>query len=125
MRVWLGAKDDENVRRSPNKLCTVVRDSCTAEDIAYLLSAINHSVTEPLDETDVLGTWAGLRPLVSDAASTRTADMSRRHRVTTSPAGVVVSSGTGNGGNAPGPTSRGSSTSSAGSCWPTAPASSA
>ena len=57
---------------------------CTAEDVAYLLGAINHSVTEPLDESDVIGTWAGLRPLVSDATSTRTADLSRRHRVTTS-----------------------------------------
>ncbi len=63
---------------------------CTADDIAYLLSAINHSVTDPLDESDVLGTWAGLRPLVSDATSTRTADMSRRHRVSTSPSGLVT-----------------------------------
>jgi glycerol-3-phosphate dehydrogenase len=63
---------------------------CTAEDVAYLLSAINHSVTERLDESDVLGTWAGLRPLVSDATSTRTADMSRRHRVSTSPSGMVT-----------------------------------
>ena len=63
---------------------------CTAEDIAYLLGAINHSVTEPLDERDVIGTWAGLRPLVSDATSTRTADMSRRHRVTTSSSGLVT-----------------------------------
>jgi glycerol-3-phosphate dehydrogenase len=63
---------------------------CTADDIAYLLSAINHSVTEPLEPSDVLGTWAGLRPLVSDAQTTRTADMSRRHRVTTSPSGLVT-----------------------------------
>ncbi len=63
---------------------------CTAEDVAYLLSAVNHSVTEPLVESDVLGTWAGLRPLVSDAVSTRTADMSRQHRVTTSPSGLVT-----------------------------------
>jgi glycerol-3-phosphate dehydrogenase len=63
---------------------------CTAEDIAYLLDAINHSVTEPLDERDVIGTWAGLRPLVRDASSARTADMSRRHRITTSPSGLVT-----------------------------------
>jgi glycerol-3-phosphate dehydrogenase len=63
---------------------------CTAQDIAYLLSAINNSVTEPLDASDVLGTWAGLRPLVRDAANTRTADMSRRHRVTTSQSGLVT-----------------------------------
>ena len=55
---------------------------CTAEDIAYLLSAINHSITEPLDESDVLATWAGLRPLVSDASSTRRGNQicSRRAR---------------------------------------------
>lgn len=63
---------------------------CTAEDVAYLLDAVNNSVTEPLDEHDVIGTWAGLRPLVRDASSTRTADMSRRHMITTSPSGLVT-----------------------------------
>jgi glycerol-3-phosphate dehydrogenase len=63
---------------------------CTADDVAYLLDAINNSVSEPLDEGDVLGTWAGLRPLVADAGSDRTADMSRRHRVTTSEGGLVT-----------------------------------
>lgn len=63
---------------------------CTAEDVAYLLDAVNHSLHEPLDESDVLGTWAGLRPLVNDAGSSRTADMSRRHRVQTSPGGLVT-----------------------------------
>ena len=63
---------------------------CSAEDVAYLLRALNQSISEPIDEADVLGTWAGLRPLVSDASSTRTADLSRRHRVTTSPSGLVT-----------------------------------
>ena len=63
---------------------------CTAEDIAYLLDAVNNSLTEPLDEHDVIGTWAGLRPLVRDASSARTADMSRRHRITTSASGLVT-----------------------------------
>jgi glycerol-3-phosphate dehydrogenase len=63
---------------------------CTPEDVAYLLQAINASVSEPLDSSDVLGTWAGLRPLVADAGSSRTADMSRRHRVTTSDGGLVT-----------------------------------
>jgi len=66
---------------------------CTAEDVAYLLDAINSSITEPLDESDVLGTWAGLRPLVRDAGSTRTADMSRRHQVLTSAGGLVTVTG--------------------------------
>ena len=67
--------------------------TCTSEDIAYLLSAINAATTETLTEADVVGTWAGLRPLVADAKSTRTADLSRRHSVSTSPAGVVTVTG--------------------------------
>jgi glycerol-3-phosphate dehydrogenase len=33
---------------------------CTPEDVAYLLDAINGSLRSPIDESDVLGTWAGL-----------------------------------------------------------------
>ncbi|HEY7069315.1 MAG TPA: glycerol-3-phosphate dehydrogenase C-terminal domain-containing protein, partial [Acidimicrobiales bacterium] len=66
---------------------------CTAEDIAYLLDAINRSLSEPIGPEDVLGTWAGLRPLVADATSGRTADLSRRHRVTTSEGGMVTVTG--------------------------------
>ena len=66
---------------------------CTPEDIAYLLRAINGSVREPLREADVLGTWAGLRPLVKAAASGRTADLSRQHRVQVSASGVVSVTG--------------------------------
>jgi glycerol-3-phosphate dehydrogenase len=66
---------------------------CTPEDVAYLLDAINHAVSEPLDESDVLGTWAGLRPLVRDASNSRTADLSRRHRVLTSAGGMITVTG--------------------------------
>jgi glycerol-3-phosphate dehydrogenase len=66
---------------------------CTPEDVAYLLDAVNRSLREPLGPGDVLATWAGLRPLVSDADSSRTADLSRRHRVTTSPGGMVTVTG--------------------------------
>jgi glycerol-3-phosphate dehydrogenase len=66
---------------------------CTPEDIAYLLRAINGAITTPLTESDILGTWAGLRPLVKDAGSERTADLSRRHSVTTSDSGVVTVTG--------------------------------
>ncbi len=66
---------------------------CTPDDIAYLLRAINGAVTTPLTESDILGTWAGLRPLVKDAGSERTADLSRRHSVTTSKSGVVTVTG--------------------------------
>ncbi len=66
---------------------------CTAEDVAYLLDAINRSLSEPIGTGDVLATWAGLRPLVADATSGRTADLSRRHRVTTSDGGMVTVTG--------------------------------
>ncbi len=58
---------------------------CTPEDIAYVLRALNRSITTGITERDILGTWAGLRPLVKRASSGRTADLSRRHSVPISP----------------------------------------
>jgi len=67
---------------------------CTSEDIAYLLNAMNASLASPLTEADVLGTWAGLRPLVkSEEVSERTADLSRHHKVTRSASGVISVTG--------------------------------
>jgi len=65
----------------------------TAEDIAYVLRALNASVNTGITEADVTGTWAGLRPLVvgddDHAVKGRTADLSRRHKVIVSPSGVI------------------------------------
>jgi glycerol-3-phosphate dehydrogenase len=66
---------------------------CTADDVDYLLGAINAAVVEPLTRDDVLGTWAGLRPLVKQTGSGRTADLSRRHSVVHSATGVVTVTG--------------------------------
>ncbi|HUF32709.1 MAG TPA: glycerol-3-phosphate dehydrogenase/oxidase [Acidimicrobiales bacterium] len=67
---------------------------CTPDDVAYLLGAINASVSEPLSTDDVLGTWAGLRPLVKGAdAESRTADLSRRHKVAASETGMITVTG--------------------------------
>ena len=66
---------------------------CTPDDVRYLLDAVNRFLTDPLSTADVLGTWAGLRPLVRDARSSRTADLSRRHRVQRSPGGLVTVTG--------------------------------
>jgi glycerol-3-phosphate dehydrogenase len=65
----------------------------TADDVSYLLRAINGASTTNITESDILGTWAGLRPLVAAAKSERTADLSRRHSVHTSPGGVVTVTG--------------------------------
>jgi glycerol-3-phosphate dehydrogenase len=66
---------------------------CTATDVAYLLDAVNAALTTELRSDDVLGTWAGLRPLVAGAPTQRSADLSRRHRVSRSSDGVVRISG--------------------------------
>lgn len=65
---------------------------CTPEDIEYLLSAANAILTEPIGPDDVLGTWAGLRPLVKGKGSA-TKDLSRAHRVGVAPSGVVTITG--------------------------------
>ena len=41
----------------------------------------------------MVGTWAGLRPLVKAASSGRTADLSRKHKVAASPSGVTTVTG--------------------------------
>lgn len=70
---------------------------CTKDDIDYVLRAINASVTTEITTDDVLAVWAGLRPLVKPAEnetiSNRTADLSRRHSVTTSSNGVITVTG--------------------------------
>ena len=69
----------------------------TAADVDYLLGAVNAWTTAALTPEDVLGTWAGLRPLVArdEAANAddATADLSRTHRVDTSPQGLVTVTG--------------------------------
>lgn len=66
---------------------------CSADDVAYLLAAVNASTSSNLTVHDVTGVWAGLRPLLAPEKGRkikeRTADLSRRHRVTDSGDGVV------------------------------------
>lgn len=66
---------------------------CTEADIDYLLEALNGALSTPVERSNVLGSWAGLRPLVREATSGRTADLSRRHRVVASAGGVVTVTG--------------------------------
>jgi glycerol-3-phosphate dehydrogenase len=66
---------------------------CTPEDVDFLLAALNASVTEPITRADVLGSWAGLRPLLKSADTNRTVDLSRRHKVSVSNSGVLSITG--------------------------------
>ena len=64
------------------------------EDVRYLLDAMNVALAEPLTEHDVVGTWAGLRPLVTGGTvGQKTADLSRRHKVASSVSGLVTVTG--------------------------------
>jgi glycerol-3-phosphate dehydrogenase len=72
--------------------------SCLPEDIDYILAAANAITTQPIVRGDITGLWTGLRPLLApkpgkNAPSERTADLSRRHTVQTSDAGVVTVTG--------------------------------
>ena len=85
-RVYIGTTDTDYQG-------SLEHPTCTKADVRYLLDAANAFLSEPLTEADILGTWAGLRPLVASASSERTADLSRRHKVTRSESGVVTVTG--------------------------------
>ena len=70
---------------------------CTSADIDYLLGALNAWVTKPVGRHEVLGAWAGLRPLVGGPGPaagrvrpSKTADLSRRHAIRVAPSGLVT-----------------------------------
>jgi glycerol-3-phosphate dehydrogenase len=57
-------------------------------EVDFLLDTINRVLARPLTRDDVVGSYAGLRPLLSAEGST--SDLSRRHAVLTSTTGVVT-----------------------------------
>lgn len=71
--------------------------TCTPQDVDYLLEAVNAATSAGLTAADVTAVWAGLRPLLAPHGdkrpSQRTADLSRRHTVRTSPHGLVTVTG--------------------------------
>jgi glycerol-3-phosphate dehydrogenase len=60
----------------------------TEHEIGFLLDVIGGVLEHPVGRSDVVGAYAGLRPLLR--AEGRTADLSRRHAVLTSATGVVT-----------------------------------
>ncbi len=58
------------------------------EDITFLIEVISRILEHPIRRDDVVGTYAGLRPLLDSDGST--ADLSRKHAVLTSETGVVT-----------------------------------
>ena len=60
----------------------------TEAEVEFLLGVVSSALSRPVTREDVVGTFAGLRPLLESDGST--ADLSRRHAVLTSRTGVVT-----------------------------------
>jgi glycerol-3-phosphate dehydrogenase len=61
----------------------------TEPEIGFLLDVVSAAFEQPLHRSDVVGAYAGLRPLL-DAGPGETADLSRKHAVLVSRTGVVT-----------------------------------
>ncbi|MFV0406233.1 MAG: FAD-dependent oxidoreductase [Propioniciclava sp.] len=86
-RVYVGTTDTE-FRGNPDE---VVPEE---QDIRYLLNVANHTIPDAkLDDSHVIGSWAGLRPLIPPAPGTTTGDTSREHKVSTGPGGMITIAG--------------------------------
>ncbi len=66
--------------------------SVNDEDVDYLLTALWDAFDAGIGREDVVGAFAGLRPLL-DGGSSRSADLSRRHRVHVGASGLVTIAG--------------------------------
>ena len=62
----------------------------TESEIGFLLDVASAAFTRPLRRSDVVGAFAGLRPLLDTDDDEGTADISRKHAVLTSATGVVT-----------------------------------
>jgi glycerol-3-phosphate dehydrogenase len=67
--------------------------AATAEDVDYLLAQANRVLEKPLTRADVIGIYAGLRPLVAAAQDTPTTKLSREHVVDAPVPGLVSIAG--------------------------------
>ena len=81
-RVYLGLTDED----APGPIPDVPEP--TSEEISFLLDTVNTALDVKLGMDDVIGSYAGLRPLI-DTGAGRTADVSREHAVVESPSGVI------------------------------------
>ncbi|KAA9111181.1 glycerol-3-phosphate dehydrogenase/oxidase [Microbacterium rhizomatis] len=65
--------------------------TATHAEIDMLLATVNSVLARPLERSDVIATFAGLRPLLTDADGDRnaTSDVSRRHAIIPSSSGVL------------------------------------
>lgn len=81
-RVYLGLTDED----APGPVPDVPQP--TAKEITFLLDTVNTALDVALTDRDVIGSYAGLRPLI-DSGDGDTADLSREHAVVESDDGVL------------------------------------
>jgi glycerol-3-phosphate dehydrogenase len=81
-RVYLGLTDED----APGPIPDVPEP--TSAEVTFLLDTVNTALDVALGPADVIGAYAGLRPLI-DTGEGRTADVSREHAVVESAAGVI------------------------------------
>jgi glycerol-3-phosphate dehydrogenase len=81
-RVYLGLTDED----APGPIPDVPQP--TVEEISFLLDTVNTALDVALGPANVIGAYAGLRPLI-DTGEGRTADVSREHAVVESATGVI------------------------------------
>jgi glycerol-3-phosphate dehydrogenase len=66
----------------------------TREEVRYLLDPLPlHFKVDPFEIGDVVGAWAGLRPLIADPTKTNPSEISRRDELLTGAAGVLSVAG--------------------------------
>ncbi|MBK5248921.1 MAG: glycerol-3-phosphate dehydrogenase/oxidase, partial [Actinomycetales bacterium] len=66
----------------------------TQEDVEYLIEVANVAIPAArLDLSHVVGSWAGLRPLVAPAPGVSADKTSREHEISTGPGGMLTISG--------------------------------
>lgn len=86
-RVYIGTTDTEYTG-------DVDRVEPTEEDVRYLLNVANRTIPDAhVDESHIIGSWAGLRPLIAPAPGTSVGNASREHRVETGPGGMITITG--------------------------------
>ena len=88
-RYWVIGTTDTPYEQDP------VHPVATGEDIDYVLDHANAVLKDPLTRDDIIGTWAGLRPLLQPGTKegTSSAKVSREHTTASPTPGLVVIAG--------------------------------
>ena len=71
----------------------VDRPAASAPEVDKILAAVNSAFDAGLSRDDIVGTYAGLRPLIAPSGASSTVEVSREHKVAVEERGLVRVSG--------------------------------